>query len=386
MLAFPCDCAVPGGFCVDQPAGPAAERHQRGVQAAVRADPGQRDPAARAVAAEEGGQRAGRGDGRPADRGDDVPGEQAGLIGRASRREPRPPARRTWPGRCWPGPPWCRRWCSRCRCRSRRRSAGVPGWPAAGDRCWCCPGGARRGTRAGRSGSGALAARPRSAWRSAGPGRWGWRSRNRRCFPPAAVSIPITWPSASASGPPESPGRMSALVCSMPCRVSVRPELWSLATMVRSRLLITPGATVGEPPCPPSLPMARTGVPTRTRAELPIVTALSRGAPCTWSRATSSVAVVAEDPRRIALARRHRRDRDAGRAVDDVVVGQHQPGRGVDDEARALRRLLQVLQVGGHVHDAGLDRVVDGLVVQRGRWPVRRGVARHPGGARAGRR
>ena len=51
---------------------------------------------------------------------------------------------------------------------------------------------------------------------------------------------------------------------------------------------ITPGATVGEPPCPPSLPMASTGVPTRARAELPIVTALSRGVPRTWSRATSS--------------------------------------------------------------------------------------------------
>ena len=108
-------------------------------------------------------------------------------------------------------------------------------------------------------------------------------------LPPAAVSIPITRPSAPASGPPESPGRMSALVCIMPCSVSFRPELWSVATMVRSRLLITPGATVGEPPCPASFPMASTGVPTRTGAELPIPTALSRGTPRTWSRATSSV-------------------------------------------------------------------------------------------------
>ena len=95
-------------------------------------------------------------------------------------------------------------------------------------------------------------------------------------------------------------------------------------------------------------------------------------------------AVVAHDPRRIAPARRHRRDRDAGRTVDDVVVGQDQPGRGVDDEARALRRFLQVPQVGGHVHHAGLDRLVDGLVVHRV-VPVRGGVARHSGAARTGR-
>src|SRR6185312_398375 len=55
-------------------------------------------------------------------------------------------------------------------------------------------------------------------------------------------------------------------------------------------------------------------------------------------------------------------------AVDDVVVGQDQPGRGVDDEPGALRRLLQEPQVGVHVHDAGLDRLVDGLVVSTPGW------------------
>jgi hypothetical protein len=108
-------------------------------------------------------------------------------------------------------------------------------------------------------------------------------------LPPAAVSIPMTRPAASASGPPESPGLMSALVWSMPCRTSVRPELLSLATMVRPRLLITPGATVGDPPCPASLPMARTGIPTPASEESPVLTAVS-AAPRTWSRATSSVA------------------------------------------------------------------------------------------------
>ncbi len=109
-------------------------------------------------------------------------------------------------------------------------------------------------------------------------------------LPPAAVSIPITRPAASASGPPESPGLMSALVCSMPNRVSWRPELWSLATMVRPRLLITPGAMVGGPPCPASLPMARTGVPATASEESPVLTASSPVAPRTWSRAMSSAA------------------------------------------------------------------------------------------------
>ena len=33
----------------------------------------------------------------------------------------------------------------------------------------------------------------------------------------AAVSMPMTLPLSSTSGPPESPSTMSALVCSMPC-------------------------------------------------------------------------------------------------------------------------------------------------------------------------
>ena len=58
------------------------------MQAAVRGDPGQRDLAARPEAAEDGGQRAGRGHGVPASRGDDVPGEQAGLSGRRAAQHP----------------------------------------------------------------------------------------------------------------------------------------------------------------------------------------------------------------------------------------------------------------------------------------------------------
>jgi len=45
----------------------------------------------------------------------------------------------------------------------------------------------------------------------------------------------------------------------------------------------------------------------------------------------------------------------AGAALDDVVVGQHQAGRG-DDHAGGGGRAALVLQVAGDVDDAGLDR------------------------------
>ena len=60
--------------------------------------------------------------------------------------------------------------------------------------------------------------------------------------------MPITWPAALASAPPESPSAIGALVCSMLCRVSVfwvLPE--SLAVMVRPFAVIVPPVTVGAP-------------------------------------------------------------------------------------------------------------------------------------------
>src|SRR5579875_1378333 len=95
----------------------------------------------------------------------------------------------------------------------------------------------------------------------------------------AAVSMPITWPAALASGPPESPGSIWALVCSIPCRVSDMPPPWSLAVIVRFSALMTPCATVDEPPCPSALPMARTGVPRVTWEEFPTFTVGSPEAP-----------------------------------------------------------------------------------------------------------
>jgi len=102
--------------------------------------------------------------------------------------------------------------------------------------------------------------------------------------------MPITLPAALASGPPESPGWIAALVCSMPCSVSVVPLPWSPAVIVRLTALMMPGATVGLPPWPPALPMARTGVPSETCEELPTETVFRPEAFCNWSSATSSEA------------------------------------------------------------------------------------------------
>ncbi len=170
-------------------------------------------------------------------------------------------------------------------------------------------------------------------------------------MPPAAVSIPITWPAALASGPPESPGRMSAFVSSMPNRVSISSELESLALIVRSRLLMTPGATVGEPPCAGFVPDGQDGGADRDVRGVADLDRLEPGR--VWQLEQGHVVgpVVAEDLRLVTAARRYRRDRHAGGAIDDVVVGQHQPGGGVDDEARALRRFVQILQVGVDVDD-----------------------------------
>ena len=76
----------------------------------------------------------------------------------------------------------------------------------------------------------------------------------------------------------------------MPCSVSVVPLPWSPAMIVRLVALMMPCATVGLPPCPPALPMARTGVPSETWAELPTETVFRPEAFCNWSSATSSVA------------------------------------------------------------------------------------------------
>jgi len=75
--------------------------------------------------------------------------------------------------------------------------------------------------------------------------------------------------------------------------------------------------------------------------------------------------VVADHGGLVALPGHDRGDGDAGGAVNDVVISEDQPIRGVDDEPGALGGLIEVLQVGAHVDDAWFYLVVDDAVVHR---------------------
>src|SRR5215831_2886079 len=108
----------------------------------------------------------------------------------------------------------------------------------------------------------------------------------------AAVFMPITCPAAFASGPPESPSAICALVWSMLCSVSLAPEPASLAVIVRWSAVIDPLVTVGFPFTPPALPSATTGEPRVTLDESPTWTVFSPDTPVSLSSATSSVASV----------------------------------------------------------------------------------------------
>ena len=82
------------------------------------------------------------------------------------------------------------------------------------------------------------------------------------------MSIPMTWPWALTSEPPESPGWMPALTSISPLRFSALPPPWSLAVMDWSRAVIEPPAALGVPPVPPALPTPTTASPTAAVALL----------------------------------------------------------------------------------------------------------------------
>src|SRR5216683_2028578 len=130
----------------------------------------------------------------------------------------------------------------------------------------------------------------------------------------------MTWPDELTSAPPESPGLMEASSWIRPLRVSDRP-LPSLAVMVWSTAVTWPWVAEGVPPAPSALPMATTWSPALT---------LDESASDTVGRPGDG-------------------DRDAGRTVDYVVVGEHLTGRG-DDHPSAGR---------GAIAAAGLDDRVD---------------------------
>ncbi len=104
-----------------------------------------------------------------------------------------------------------------------------------------------------------------------------------------AVSMPMTWPAKSASGPPESPETICAFVSINPCRVSeVTVPPTSLAVMVWFSPVTRPTAgTMAF--CPSALPRATTVAPDLTAAELPIGTVRRPDAPCSRIRAMSPV-------------------------------------------------------------------------------------------------
>ena len=84
-----------------------------------------------------------------------------------------------------------------------------------------------------------------------------------------AVFIPTTRPWLSTSGPPESPGWMSASVWSRPDKRSLVPPNSSLAVIVWLRPVIEPSALEGVPPTPPAFPIPVTESPTRSDEESP---------------------------------------------------------------------------------------------------------------------
>ena len=110
----------------------------------------------------------------------------------------------------------------------------------------------------------------------------------RKLVASPAVIIPITWPAELTSAPPESPGLMVASLWIMPFRVSEWP-LPSLAVMVWSVAVTWPWVTVGAPPWPRALPIARTGSPTLTLDESARVTVGRPDTPSIWISATSEV-------------------------------------------------------------------------------------------------
>jgi len=91
--------------------------------------------------------------------------------------------------------------------------------------------------------------------------------------------MPMTWPAELASGPPESPETMSALVWIMLWRVSwVTEPPWSPAVMVWFSAVTWPAAGTMAL-CPSALPMATTESPVLMAAELPIGTVFRPDAP-----------------------------------------------------------------------------------------------------------
>jgi len=104
--------------------------------------------------------------------------------------------------------------------------------------------------------------------------------------------MPMTLPSESYSGPPESPEMTAALISIMSVSVSAFVPFSSLAVSDWPVATTVPVAALGVPPTPPALPTTVIWSAAATVEESPIRTVCSPDAFCSCSTATSSVGSV----------------------------------------------------------------------------------------------
>ena len=98
--------------------------------------------------------------------------------------------------------------------------------------------------------------------------------------------MPTTAFDVFSSGPPESPGSMSASVWMRPVRSSGLLPSSSVAVMLLPSPVTWPGAALGVPPVPPALPTPTTSSPTETVPDA-VLTVSIPDAPSSCTTATS---------------------------------------------------------------------------------------------------
>ena len=197
--------------------------------------------------------------------------------------------------------------------------------------------------------------------------RWATRLLRRRC--PMPSTLPVD---ESISGPPESPGWIPAFVSTRPVSCS-EPPASSLAVIVWRSATILPAAVVSLP-VPPALPIAVTasaGARLRRVAELHRLQ-VRRALQLQHGDVVGHV--VAEHRRGVGAVRRRVDDLDRRRALDHVIVRQHD-AVGREGHPRPCRGRVLVREVRVDDENAG------GVVLRRRAGALRQQQRRN--GARA---
>ena len=136
----------------------------------------------------------------------------------------------------------------------------------------------------------------------------------------------MTWLEAFTNGPPESPGWIGALISMSPVRLSAFAPPLSLAVIDWSSAVIEPPAVLGR-----SARAACVADPDDGLADCRRLVGGVHGLQTTRTleleHGDVRGAVVADHRGRVGLAVADVGDADAGRPVDDVVVGQDLTGR-----------------------------------------------------------